>query len=361
MPTRTGTSLAVLAAVAAAAVAQAPPSGAPAPTPVPGADPTVPAPVQWNPYPALPPVSVQPGSLPPTPGPLPRVATADGPAPESRAPVQGRVVIFQKPAGSDAPVDATPAPASAGTSLPPVTDLPPVPGATGPATRTPTRSMPVARQAPKGQPPAAEADGKPDASGRSKVDPETKKADPTLTSESFRSLTRDRAFQMQSEPLVKRRILDELIEEEKQRKKEDKEKPQSPEDLAAYYHAPDSKSLVPEGTPYQPKTVMYPPIQGRIEPGFVVHRRLLFEDRNTERYGWDLGYVQPVVSALYFYKDFLLWPAHLASNPRERFDTSAGLCPPGDPVPYYLYPPEIDLFGATLGAGAIVGVALIAP
>ena len=38
-----------------------------------------------------------------------------------------------------------------------------------------------------------------------------------------------------------------------------------------------------------------------VEPNFVCHRRLSFEQPNAERYGWDLGPVQPALSAGTFY------------------------------------------------------------
>ncbi|MBX9585025.1 MAG: hypothetical protein K2X87_32365, partial [Gemmataceae bacterium] len=110
--------------------------------------------------------------------------------------------------------------------------------------------------------------------------------------------------------------------------------------------------LVPPGTKYVAKTGSYPPMTEYAEPGFVAHRRLHFEEKNSERYGWDLGIVQPFVSAAAFYKDCLLWPNSLASGLEVGFwDTSAGKCLPGTPVPYYLYPPGLTLtgVGTTLG------------
>jgi len=103
------------------------------------------------------------------------------------------------------------------------------------------------------------------------------------------------------------------------------------------------------------------PLWLKVEPSYVVHRRLMFEDKNSERYGWELGIAQPAVSAAYFAKDLLLWPSHLASSLFERYDTSAGKCPPGSPVPYLLYPPEITAFGGTVGAAVIVGTAILIP
>lgn len=117
-------------------------------------------------------------------------------------------------------------------------------------------------------------------------------------------------------------------------------------------------------TQFQPPTVVKPgygPAQAVLEPSYVVHRRLFFEEKNAERYGWELGFAQPFVSAGYFFKDVLLWPAHLTSNFFERYDTSAGKCRPGDPVAYYLYPPNITLKGGVVEAGVVIGTAFLLP
>ena len=113
------------------------------------------------------------------------------------------------------------------------------------------------------------------------------------------------------------------------------------------------------GANYVLRTGTYPPTQAKLEPGFIVHRRLMFEELNAERYGWDFGLLSPVVSTAYFYKDLLLWPSHLASNWRERYATNAGKYMPGTPVPYFLYPPEITITGGAVGAGAIVATSLL--
>ena len=102
-----------------------------------------------------------------------------------------------------------------------------------------------------------------------------------------------------------------------------------------------------------------PPMRALLEPGFVVHRRLYFEDKNSERYGWELGLAQPLLSLAIFYKDVLLYPAHLGSNMRERYSTNAGKYLPGSPVPYYIYPPEITVVGFVIGSAAIVGTVFL--
>lgn len=120
--------------------------------------------------------------------------------------------------------------------------------------------------------------------------------------------------------------------------------------------------LVAADVTYKPKTSDYPPTQILLEPNYVVHRRLYYEERNAERYGWDAGLIQPLISTGYFYKDVLMAPHNLvAGGLRERYQTSAGKCLPGDPVPYNLYPPGFTPGGLVVGGGIITGLAFIFP
>jgi len=98
-----------------------------------------------------------------------------------------------------------------------------------------------------------------------------------------------------------------------------------------------------------------------VEPAYVSHGRLLFEQINSERYGWSMGVVQPAISALHFYADVATLPYHLAQDPCRYGDTSAGKCQPGDPVPLYLYPPQGSLSGLSAEAAAIVLLFCIFP
>lgn len=109
----------------------------------------------------------------------------------------------------------------------------------------------------------------------------------------------------------------------------------------------------PELTTETYQTRRFAPTVVLAEPNYVVYRRLYFEDKNSERYGWDLGPIQPLVSTLCFFKDVALWPHNFASYPCRRFDTSAGQCLPGDPVPYICYPPEFTTAGLLAEAGVI--------
>jgi hypothetical protein len=94
------------------------------------------------------------------------------------------------------------------------------------------------------------------------------------------------------------------------------------------------------------------------EPAYVCYGRLLFEQKNLERYGWDLGAVTPILSAGKFFGDFVMSPYHAASDLCRCYDCNTGYCLPGDPVPLLLYPPEWSLTGA-IAEGAAVGAVLV--
>jgi hypothetical protein len=96
------------------------------------------------------------------------------------------------------------------------------------------------------------------------------------------------------------------------------------------------------------------PLKEVAEPNYVTYHRLTLEQKNTERYGWDLGVVQPLVSALHFYSDVVLLPYHIGKRPCQQVDSNAGYCLPGDPVPLLLYPPELSLSGVGLEAAVLV-------
>jgi hypothetical protein len=102
-----------------------------------------------------------------------------------------------------------------------------------------------------------------------------------------------------------------------------------------------------------------PSIVAYREPSYVCYKKLIFEEKNSERYGWDLGFIQPAVSSAFFFKDTFLAPMRFAASPLCHYEGNAGYCQPGDPVPYLLYPPGITKTGALAEAGAILSLALI--
>lgn len=98
-----------------------------------------------------------------------------------------------------------------------------------------------------------------------------------------------------------------------------------------------------------------------VEPNFVCHRRLYFEERNSERQAWELGPLQPITSTMCFLGDFFTMPYHFATRPCDRWECSAGKCLPGDPTPYLLYPVEFSASGGLWEAGVIIGLAALIP
>jgi hypothetical protein len=83
---------------------------------------------------------------------------------------------------------------------------------------------------------------------------------------------------------------------------------------------------------------IWPYLVATAEPCYVCYKRLWFEQKNSERYGWDLGVLQPFVSAGVFYTDLALLPLHWVTDPLRWYECSAGECLPGDPVPFLWNP-----------------------
>jgi hypothetical protein len=120
---------------------------------------------------------------------------------------------------------------------------------------------------------------------------------------------------------------------------------------------PEERPLTDQ--PYVPRT--FAAQVALAEPAYVNYKRLFFEDINSERYGWELGFAQPFVSTGIFFADLALLPYHFASRPFDCVESSAGYCLPDSPVPYLLYPPELSTTGALGEAAAILGLIAIFP
>jgi hypothetical protein len=128
--------------------------------------------------------------------------------------------------------------------------------------------------------------------------------------------------------------------------------------------SPPERAVFPEEKPVTDEKYaarQFAPQVSLVEPGYVNYDRLYFEDLNSERYGWDLGAAQPLVSTGLFFFDLVTLPYHLASRPFDCIQSSAGYCLPGDPVPYLLYPPDTSTTGALGEAAAIIGLIAIFP
>lgn len=103
------------------------------------------------------------------------------------------------------------------------------------------------------------------------------------------------------------------------------------------------------------------PYQAVIEPNYVCYGRLLFEDKNSERYGWTMGPLQPFTDLATFLGNTSNLAYNVCSFPGLRYDCSAGLCLPGDPVPYLLYPPGFSVSGILGSAGVNVALWAVIP
>lgn len=183
---------------------------------------------------------------------------------------------------------------------------------------------------------------------------------------------KENIFMVYNDLELEKAILERLRQDERdkyiqEQEKEKKVKP-TPEqirqrlDNLQYMAFPALPVLTPPGVAYQSKTTSYPPMKMIVEPMYVVHRRLHFEEKNAERAGWDLGPLSVVVGATYFYRDALLWPQSLASGCVTGFwDTSAGKCLPGAPSPYYLYPVGLTVSGTAFETLVVTGAAFIFP
>jgi hypothetical protein len=98
-----------------------------------------------------------------------------------------------------------------------------------------------------------------------------------------------------------------------------------------------------------------------VEPNLLYYHHLWFEDKNSERYGWDLGAIQPAVSLFEFWFDFMSLPMRIGNNLCDCMESNVGYCLPGDPVPYLLYPPEVSVPGTVGELGVIVALMAIFP
>jgi hypothetical protein len=97
----------------------------------------------------------------------------------------------------------------------------------------------------------------------------------------------------------------------------------------------------------------WPPLVETVEPAYLCYGRLYFEQINSERYGWDLGPLHPLISAGIFYSDVATLPYHAATDPLRRCECNTGYALPGDPMPLLSYLPEPSLTGALAEATAI--------
>jgi hypothetical protein len=103
--------------------------------------------------------------------------------------------------------------------------------------------------------------------------------------------------------------------------------------------------------PYEPR--QFARAVETVEPFYVCHRRLLFEQPNFERYQWNLGAIQPGVHLLVFFYDIAMLPYHIWDRPCQDYDCSSGKCLPGDPTPLWLWREPFSLTGLAAETGTL--------
>jgi hypothetical protein len=104
---------------------------------------------------------------------------------------------------------------------------------------------------------------------------------------------------------------------------------------------------------YQPRS--FAGVTYEVTPFNVCHGRLYFEQPNWDRHGWEIGYLQPLISTGRFYYDVFMLPYHSWTDPCATRQCSAGKCLPGERTPLFLYPERISVTGLaaqTLAVGA---------
>ncbi len=148
---------------------------------------------------------------------------------------------------------------------------------------------------------------------------------------------RQRVFRLESEGMLMERMA--------------REAPQGLNPLGLRYELvlPSYPPVPPPGyvaRPWEPQTEV-------VEPAYLCYGRLDFEQINSERYGWSLGPLHPLISAGIFYFDVATLPYHAATDPLRRYECNPGYALPGDPMPLLLYRPDLSLSGALAEAAAI--------
>jgi hypothetical protein len=95
-------------------------------------------------------------------------------------------------------------------------------------------------------------------------------------------------------------------------------------------------------------------------PAFY-NRPLYFQEVNLERYGYNWGIFQPVVSGAWFYVKIPLLPYMMTVHPPCECSYSLGYYRPGSCVPYQINWPEVRLDAALVEAGFITGLCFLIP
>jgi hypothetical protein len=139
----------------------------------------------------------------------------------------------------------------------------------------------------------------------------------------------ERVFRLESEANLRERMRQEALQDQR---------------ALPRFPAETKLTEPPPARPTTPKDLL-------VEPNYVYYRRLMFEQKSSERYGWDLGPLQPLVSSGVFGADFFTAGVRRLAEPCRIWEASPGYCLPGDPVPcmfYWPVPTYWPVYGVSL-------------
>jgi hypothetical protein len=164
----------------------------------------------------------------------------------------------------------------------------------------------------------------------------------------------EREYQIQLEPPSRERLFrieaeDSLFERIKQEFRQRSDRAEFPKEV---------KSVQLDAV-RPPRT--HPPMATHYVAPFVCYHPLWFEEKNSERYGWELGVLQPLASATHFFANVALMPYHFTAEKPWSCEANVGYYRPGDPVPLFFYTPRFSWPAVGAQVGTVVAGSAIFP
>src|SRR5439155_17432134 len=105
----------------------------------------------------------------------------------------------------------------------------------------------------------------------------------------------------------------------------------------------------------------FPKMVELVEPSYVCHGRLLWEQPNFERLGYNFGVLQPALCLGVFYYDTALLPYHVWSDWRCTMDCTYGRCMPGDQAPLLVPRERFSVTGLVGQSATLIGIGFLFP
>jgi hypothetical protein len=93
----------------------------------------------------------------------------------------------------------------------------------------------------------------------------------------------------------------------------------------------------------------------------VCHRPLYFEQPNVERYGYSIGFAQPVLSGAHFFGSVIALPYFVGARRPNECIYTLGYDRPGTPTPFRAPLPPLSLRGAAMQGAFVTGAVFAIP